>query len=126
MAVADTREERVQEVAEKHRIHAVTVSLETSWLAHIPEPETISCAILGDPGRWILAQWCGGYGPKSQAGRCYPGPTAGTGTWSLVEEFAHAVVNGKPSPVPPEESLATIRILNGVYRSQREGREVLL
>jgi predicted dehydrogenase len=41
-------------------------------------------------------------------------------------EFAQAITNGKPSPVPPEHSLQVLSILNGIYRSQSEGREVRL
>jgi predicted dehydrogenase len=39
-------------------------------------------------------------------------------------EFARAVAEGLPSPVPAEESLQVLSILDGVYRSQREGCEV--
>jgi predicted dehydrogenase len=38
--------------------------------------------------------------------------------------FAEAVVNDLPSPVPAEESLYVQTILDGIYRSQEEGREV--
>lgn len=41
-------------------------------------------------------------------------------------EFARAVAEGAPSPVPAEESLQVLSILDGIYRSQREGREVKL
>jgi predicted dehydrogenase len=39
-------------------------------------------------------------------------------------EFARAVAEGAPSPVPPEQSLLVMSILDGIYRSQREGREI--
>jgi predicted dehydrogenase len=39
-------------------------------------------------------------------------------------EFAKAVANDAPSPVPAEQSLYVMSILDGIYRSQREGREV--
>ncbi|HEU5090710.1 MAG TPA: Gfo/Idh/MocA family oxidoreductase [Roseiflexaceae bacterium] len=39
-------------------------------------------------------------------------------------EFARAVVQGAPSPVPAEQSLDVIAILDGIYRSQKAGREV--
>jgi predicted dehydrogenase len=39
-------------------------------------------------------------------------------------EFARAVAQGAPSPVPPEQSLQVMAILDGIYRSQAEGREV--
>ena len=41
-------------------------------------------------------------------------------------EFAQAVAQGAPSPVPAEQSLDVLSILDGIYRSQREGREVQL
>jgi predicted dehydrogenase len=40
--------------------------------------------------------------------------------------FADAVANGKPSPVPAEQSLDVITILDGLYRSAATGREVRL
>jgi predicted dehydrogenase len=40
--------------------------------------------------------------------------------------FAEAVATGKPSPVPAEQSLDVISILDGLYRSAKEGREVRL
>jgi predicted dehydrogenase len=41
-------------------------------------------------------------------------------------EFARAVAEGGPSPVPAEQSLQVMAILDGIYRSQREGKEVWL
>jgi len=41
-------------------------------------------------------------------------------------EFAEAIAKGQPSPVPPEESLLVMAILDGLYRSQEAGREVKL
>jgi predicted dehydrogenase len=39
-------------------------------------------------------------------------------------EFARAITEERPSPVPPEHSLQVLAILDGIYRSQREGGEV--
>ena len=41
-------------------------------------------------------------------------------------EFAQAIVDGAPSPVPAEQSLQVMTILNAIYESERTGREVLL
>lgn len=41
-------------------------------------------------------------------------------------EFAQAIVNGAPAPVLPEQSLQVMAILDGIYRSQENGREVPL
>jgi len=41
-------------------------------------------------------------------------------------EFAKAVAEGAPSPVPAEQSLQVLTILDGIYRSQQTGGEVKL
>jgi len=41
-------------------------------------------------------------------------------------EFAQAVVDGAPSPVPAEQSLQVMTILDGIYRSQQAGGEIQL
>jgi len=39
-------------------------------------------------------------------------------------EFARVVAEGAPSPVPAEQSMQVMKILDGIYRSQEAGREV--
>jgi predicted dehydrogenase len=39
-------------------------------------------------------------------------------------EFARAIVEDAPSPVPAEQSLDVMSILDGLYRSQDAGKEV--
>ncbi|MFH1571525.1 MAG: Gfo/Idh/MocA family oxidoreductase [Gemmatimonadota bacterium] len=41
-------------------------------------------------------------------------------------DFARAVAEGGPSPVPAEQSLQVLTILDGIYRSQKAGSEVRL
>lgn len=41
-------------------------------------------------------------------------------------EFARAIAEGRPSLVPPEQSLQVLQILDAIYQSQNEGREVRL
>ena len=41
-------------------------------------------------------------------------------------EFARVIAEGRPSPVPAEQSLQVLSILDGIYESQRQGREVRL
>ena len=43
-----------------------------------------------------------------------------------VVEFARAIKNGAPSPVPSEHSLQVLTILDGIYRSQAAGKEISL
>ncbi len=39
-------------------------------------------------------------------------------------EFAQAITDGAPSPVPAEQSMQVMAILDGIYRSQEKGGEV--
>merc|ERR1711991_471195 len=41
-------------------------------------------------------------------------------------EFADSVANEIPVPVPAEQSFQVMQILNGVYESQKTGKEVTL
>jgi predicted dehydrogenase len=41
-------------------------------------------------------------------------------------EFAQAIVDGAPSPVPAEQSLQVLTILDGIYQSEQSGKEVRL
>lgn len=41
-----------------------------------------------------------------------------------INQLALAITRGGTAPVPPEETLITQRILDGIYESAREGREV--
>ena len=41
-------------------------------------------------------------------------------------EFAQALAEGQPSPVPAEQSLQVLKILDGIYRSQQSGGEIRL
>ena len=44
----------------------------------------------------------------------------------MVEAFAEAVLEGKPVPLPPSDSLANMRVLDAFARSAREAREIRL
>jgi len=43
-----------------------------------------------------------------------------------IVEFAQAIVKGKPSPIPAEQSLQVQQILEALYKSQEAGREVVI
>lgn len=102
------------------------LSLECSWLANIKEPETTSITLMGtDAG----AQW-----PDLEI----YGETAGSttdvklqfqdnkvgGHAQEIAAYAEAILTDQPSPVPAEQSLNVIRILDGLYRSHETGKEV--
>ena len=43
-----------------------------------------------------------------------------------IAAFAQSVMGNTPVPVPPEQSRAVMAVLDGLYRSQKSGREVKL
>jgi predicted dehydrogenase len=101
------------------------LTLETSWLAFQPERETVKVQCYGTRGGLV---WPEGV----LAGETARAP------WDLrlcdtsrnpahhdeIRAFAEAVRDGKPSPIPVEETLRGIRVLEAFYRSAEERREV--
>jgi predicted dehydrogenase len=99
--------------------------LETSWLTFQPERELIRVQCFGDhagiawPDGLLIGE------TNRVPWEMRPGdPGKGMPHHEEIQLFARAVREGLPSPVPAEESLAVIQILEGVYRSSKEGREV--
>ena len=109
--------------------NGATLVLEVSWLLHHDiEGE--------DMQMWLYGTEGGCHWPKSEVySSNYASRQLYNRTLKLTKdpmephaleciEFARAVAEGRPSPVPPEHSLQVLSILDGIYRSQREGREV--
>jgi predicted dehydrogenase len=42
----------------------------------------------------------------------------------VIRQFARALLEDQPVPVPPEQSVQTIAMLEALYQSAAEGREV--
>ncbi len=109
--------------------NGATLILEVSWLLHHSTP--------GEEARvWLYGAEGGCEWPKAEflhtlyASRQYTNNTLQL-TQDTTEphaleciEFARAVAEGLPSPVPAEQSLYVQTILDGIYRSQEAGREV--
>jgi predicted dehydrogenase len=113
--------------------NGATLILEVSWLLHHDVSET---AWGEDTQMWLYGKDGGSHWPKCEI---YQSDNATMQfsnrkllrTDSAIKphafecmDFAKAVVEGRPSPVPPEQSLQVMRILDGIYRSQEAGREV--
>ncbi len=108
-----------------------TLVLEVSWMLHHPTAGE-------DMQMWLYGTRGGCHWPK---GEVY---TTNYATKQMYDvalkytpdalephaqecvEFAQAIVEGAPSPVPAEDSLQVISILDGIYRSTQTGREVRL
>ncbi len=109
--------------------NGATLILEVSWLLHHNTPgETARVWLYGTEGgcEWPSAEFLStDYRTRQQSNRTLQ-ITQDTMEPHALEcvEFARAVAEGLPSPVPPEESLHVQTILDGIYRSQATGREV--
>lgn len=109
--------------------NGATMILEVSWLLH---HDTMG----EDMQSWIYGTEGGCHWPSAQfLDTNYSTRQLNNRTLKLVDdvmephafecfEFARALANGESSPVPPEQSLQVLAILDGIYRSQQEGREV--
>ena len=111
--------------------NGATLMLEVSWLLHHDTPgEDRQIWLYGTDGGTHLPK-CEIYQTNKQTQQLY------NRTLQLITdqvephalqciEFAQAIVNGDKSPVPAEESLQVMAILDAVYESQETGREVVL
>jgi len=111
--------------------NGATLVLEVSWLLHHD-------AVGEDMQMWLYGTQAGSHWPKCEI---YSSNNATrqqyNRTLKLVAdtmephalecvEFAKAVAAGAPSPVPAEQSLQVLTILDGIYRSQVTGKEIVL
>ncbi len=111
--------------------NGATLMLEVSWLLHHDtEGEDMQMWLYGTRGG---AHWpkCEVYQSNYTTGQLYNRTlklTKDTMEPHALEcvEFARAIAAGAPSPVPAEQSLQVMTILDGVYRSQQSGGEVRL
>ena len=111
--------------------NGATLVLEVSWLLH---HDTLS----EDMQMWLYGTRAGCHWPKCEVFETnYANRQLYNRTLQLTKdtlephalecvEFAQAVANDAPSPVPAEQSLQVMTILDGIYRSQRAGGEVRL
>lgn len=105
-----------------------TLSLEVSWMLNHKNPEDVKVWLYGVEGgcEWPNAEFIENqYKTRQMVNRTL------TLTHDTMEphalecvEFAKAIAEGLPSPVPAEQSLAVQAILDGIYRSHQTGREV--
>jgi len=111
--------------------NGATLILEVSWLLHHDtESEDMQMWLYGTEGgsHWPKCEIYQTNNATQQLSNRVLKRTANTREPHAQEciEFAQAIVEGKPSPVPAEQSLQVLTILDGVYRSQERGGEVRL
>lgn len=105
-----------------------TLTLETAWLGHQVENEDMSCQLFGMNGGM---NWPSGEFASVQAGVFTQGTLRlpvqiDKPHYEELRAFRDCIVNGKPSPVPWRETFKVIAILEAIYDSQKQGREIIL
>lgn len=107
--------------------NGATLSLEASWLAFQPEAETIRVQCYGDRGGLVWPEGVVVGETNRVPWDLRPGAgEADDAYFQEIRQFAEAVRGGLPSPVPVEQTLNVIRILEAIYQSGRQGHEVSL
>lgn len=109
--------------------NGATLILEVSWLLHHnTSGEEARVWLYGSEGglEWPADTILTNHYATRQLLTTTLGATSDTMEPHALEcvEFAKAVAEGLPSPVPAEESLMVQSILDGIYRSQESGAEV--
>lgn len=110
--------------------NGATLVLEVSWLLH---HKTTS----EDMQMWLYGEQGGAHWPGNEILTTNNKTKQHSNTQVLSNEgiephalecmaFAEAVAEGKPSPVPAEQSLDVITILDALYRSAAAGKEIRL
>jgi len=107
--------------------NGASLTLETSWMSFQPERETIKLQCYGSKAGVIWPDGIlVGETNKVPWDMRLTESTKGTPHHEEILQFALAVRDRMPSPVPIEETLNVIRILEAIYQSGQEGREVTI
>ena len=110
--------------------NGATLILETSWMLHHGSASDRQIWLYGTKGGAHLPS-CEVYRSNNTARQHYNTALQSTGDTMKAHAlecvtFARAVAKGLPSPVLAEQSLQVMAILDGIYRSQEKGREIVL
>jgi predicted dehydrogenase len=105
--------------------NGAALTLEVSWLGFQSENEIIRLQCYGTRGglTWPDGIVSGETDRVPWETRLQEAPKS-AGYAEEVRQFAEAARRGLPSPVPVEQSLNVARILDAIYQSGREKREV--
>jgi len=111
-----------------HFENGATMTLEAAWLGHQEEDEDFSFQLFGTEAG---VQWPSGKIASVNNGvfvdgkLAYPQRIEKTHSHEIAL-FHSAILNGGPSPVPWTQTIHVIAILEAIYASQKQGREIIL
>ena len=105
------------------------LSIDTSWALHVPEDREDAITLCGTAAG---AEWAPGGYTVSEAlpdrlvtTSCRLPEEEQTANRAQLADFLDAVRQGRPPLVTARQSLAVVRVLEGLYRSARERRPVV-
>lgn len=108
-----------------------TMHLESSWLGHQEQNERMEAQLLGIQGavNWPNATYSTVSNQVMSDGKLIiagggGSSTYGSGYEAEVNAFHQACLVDGPSPVPWQQTFRVISILEGIYTSAKEGREI--
>jgi len=102
-----------------------TMVLEASWLQHQPENEDMSCRLFGLKAglEWPSGRFSTTANRALIDGTIHRQPGLPKPHTGEIIAFHEAVTQGKPSPVPVEQTVFVIAILEAIMRSSASKRE---
>ncbi|TVR51249.1 MAG: gfo/Idh/MocA family oxidoreductase [Puniceicoccaceae bacterium] len=111
-----------------HFDNGATMAIETSWLGHQQENEVMACQLYGLEGgvKWPSTEFASTTGTTFTQGSLTSSANAGKPHHEVVKAFVASIREGIPPAVPWTETLKVIAILEAIYRSAREGREIAI
>ncbi len=110
-----------------HFENGATLALEASWLQH-QEKEDWNAVLLGKKAsvKWPTGEFYTAVNRSLIDGRILPKPGVQPAHTEEIVAFADAIRNNKPSPVPVEQTLRVIAILEGIMKSSATNKEIVL
>jgi predicted dehydrogenase len=111
-----------------HFDNGATMTLEAAWLGHQPENEDMSFQLFGTEGgvKWPAGEFASVQGGSFTQGTVTAPCKVERPHTEEIKAFHDCVVNHKPSPVPWTETIKVIAILEAIYKSQEQGKEVAI
>lgn len=108
--------------------NGASMVLEAAWLGHKKEPEDFSFLLFGRKGSvsWPLNEAYSTANRTVFTSQVHPTPGLKPPHTEEILAFARAIREGLPSPVPVEQTLYVIAILEGIYLSAKSGKEITL
>jgi len=111
-----------------HFDNGASLILESSWLGHQTEHEDVHCQLFGSNGgvKWPSAEFASVHGGMFTQGTITNPQPVEKPFAAEMRAFLDSIAQDTVSPVPWTETVKVIGILEAIYASQKQGREIVL